>query len=323
MKQLWKDILAAVGMGLVLPGLVVNGAVMLWKPPEPVQAPVVTEYRPVKVRTEDQVTEMDLDRYLTRVVLAEMPASFDPEALKAQSVAARTYACKAAATGGKHGDGSICTEASCCQGYIREEAYLEKGGTREDVDKVAAAVADTSGYVLTYEGELIEATYFSCSGGATEDAAAVWGTEYPYLQSVTSPEEGAQRYAQTLSFTPMEFQELLGRELPGSAEHWFTIVTYTEGGGVASMVVGGETYSGTELRSLLGLRSTAFTVEATSERIDITTQGYGHRVGLSQYGAETMAVSGSSFEEILAHYYPGTDLVQLGFDEIGEREYDE
>lgn len=319
MRPLWKDMLTAFFLGTVLPALLVNGAVLYMEEevteetiPEETAAQTAASWSAAVRTPEGTVTEMDLDQYIAGVVLAEMPASFEPEALKAQSVAARTYARKAWVTGGKHGDGSVCMEPSCCQGYISPEAYLAKGGTQESVDKILRAAQDTSGWVLTYEGELIEATYFSCSGGATEDAAAVWGTDYPYLQSVSSPgEEGAAVYTQTLEFTPEEFAEALGRELQGNPRDWFTITTYTEGGGVAAMTICGETYTGTRLRSLLGLRSTAFTVSASTETIAITTRGYGHRVGLSQYGADAMAVSGSDFAQILAHYYPGTQLVQL------------
>lgn len=316
MRPLWKDIVTALFMGLLLPGLMLNGAVMVMEPAEQEEMQETTEPEPsgwtARVRTGEMVAEMDLDSYITGVVLAEMPASFEPEALKAQSVAARTYAQKAAVTGGKHGDGSVCTESACCQGYITETAYLEKGGTQENVDKIRSAVTSTSGRVLTYEGELIEAAYFSCSGGVTEDAAAVWGTEYPYLQSVDSPgEERAAVYTQTLDFTPEEFAAALGRDLSGSPENWFTITTYTEGGGVAAMTICAENYTGTQLRALLGLRSTAFTVSAAPEKITITTRGYGHRVGLSQYGADAMAAAGSTYDEILAHYYPGTSLTKM------------
>lgn len=315
MKQLWKDLLLAVFMGMILPGVLLNGAVYYMDRqqtvellPENPRSPVW----PIRIRRGETVKEMDLEDYITGVVLAEMPSSFEEEALKAQSVAARTYARKAAATGGKHGDSSVCTEASCCQGYLEEQEYLSRGGTQTSVDKIRSAVTDTAGYVLTYEGELIEATYFSCSGGSTEDAAAVWGRDYPYLQSVSSPgEESAEIYSQTIIFTPEEFQKALGRKLKGSPEGWVSITTYTEGGGVANMTIGGENYAGTELRSLLGLRSTAFTLEVSASEIAVTTRGYGHRVGMSQYGADAMAVAGSDFREILAHYYPGTTLTSL------------
>ena len=331
MRPLWKDILTAVFMGMILPGILLNLTVAwMHRGPEPQEtapaetAAAETAVLPMRRRNGDgSVTQMNMEDYLTGVVLAEMPASFEPEALKAQAVVARTYTRKAYTTGGKHGDGSVCTDSSCCQAYISENDYLTRGGTQEGLDKVKSAVAATSGCVLTYEGELIEATYFSCSGGSTEDAAAVWGTDFPYLQAVSSPgEENAAHYADTVTFTPAQFQEALGVSLSGNPESWFTITTYTEGGGVAAMTIGGESYSGTRLRALLGLRSTAFTVEASQTEISITTRGYGHRVGMSQYGADAMAVTGSTYEEILAHYYPGTTLTQLGIDENGEAEYD-
>lgn len=323
MKTLWGDVLTALFMGMVLPGLLVNAAVMIRSSEKefPVleTEPSATVGFSVRVRTGRAVTEMDMDQYITGVVLAEMGASFEPEALKAQSVAARTYAQKATVTGGKHGDGSVCTDAQCCQGYCSQEAYLAAGGTEMDKQKIADAVVATSGLVLTYEGELIEATYFSCSGGATEDAAAVWGTDFPYLQSVRSPgEEGAAVYTQILTFTPEELENALETDFAGPPESWFTVTTYTEGGGVAAMTIGGHVYTGTELRSRLGLRSTAFTVKASSEKIVVTTRGYGHRVGLSQYGADAMAAAGNTFDQILSHYYPGTNLTRLEVEETGK-----
>ncbi len=317
MKPLWKDILTAVFMGMVLPGVMLNFTVLFLDSREPETA-VIQETIPqagvsMRLQTgEGRVEEMDLDAYLVGVVLAEMPASFEEEALKAQAVVARTYTRKAGVTGGKHGNGSVCGNSACCQAYLTEETYLSSGGTREDLDKIRRAVAATSGQVLTYEGELIEATYFSCSGGSTEDAAAVWGADFPYLQAVPSPgEENAAHYTDVVVFTPEQFQKAIGVELAGSVGSWFGTVTYTEGGGVASMTIGGQAYQGTELRSLLGLRSTAFTVSAGENAITITTLGYGHRVGMSQYGADAMAVAGNGYESILSHYYPGTKLVRL------------
>lgn len=327
MKPLWKDTLSAIFMGLVLPGLLLNAGAMLLSTraaPAAVAETTAAETAaeetlppkvslPVLVRAADgAVTEMDMDTYLVGVVLAEMPADFEPEALKAQSVAARTYSRKAYETGGKHGDGSICTDPTCCQAYLTQEDYLALGGTPEGLQRVEQAVAATSGYVLTYEGSLIEATYFSCSGGSTEDAVAVWGTDFPYLQSVDSPgEEKAIHFSDTFSFTPEAFQQALGSELSGPPSGWFRNVTFTRGGGIASMEIGGVSYTGVELRSLLGLPSTDFTVSATEDAITITTYGYGHRVGMSQYGADAMAATGNSFQDILAHYYQGAELTKL------------
>ena len=156
---------------------------------------------------------------------------------------------------------------------------------------------------------MIEATYFSCSGGRTEDAVAGWGTDIPYLQAVDSPgEEQAKHFTDSVLFTAKEFAACLGANLSGAPAKWLGSVTYTQGGGVATMVIGGKTYSGVDLRRKLGLRSTAFSMMAVGDQIHITTKGFGHRVGMSQYGAEAMAVAGSSYKAILQHYYPGVVL---------------
>lgn len=312
MDSIWKDILTALFMGAVLPGMMLNGAAHLAPPPEPTVAETVeTQPRPVypmRCRQEDgTVRAMDLEEYIVGVVLGEMPASFDEEALKAQAVVARTYTQKAYVSGGKHGDGSVCVSPYCCQAYMDPETCEQ-----EAVEKVRAAVEATFGEVLTYEGSLIESTYFSCSGGKTEDAAAVWGTDFPYLQGVDSPgEEGAAHYTDTVTFTPQSFCEALGQTLSGSPESWFGEAAYTEGGGVAEMTIGGQAYAGTKLRRLLNLRSTAFTVQAGQDKIQFTTKGYGHRVGMSQYGADAMAAAGKTYREILAHYYQGTKIEYL------------
>ena len=320
MKQFWKDLWFAVFLGLILPGVILNAAASYTdSSPDSdsvsVPAAALSETMPegtalpVLVRAGEEVQEEDLDAYLVGVVLGEMPTDFAPEALKAQSVAARTYAWKAYITGGKHHDGSVCTQSGCCQAYIDPQQYLEQGGSLEGLAKVRQAVAATSGLVLSYQGELIEATYFSCSGGQTEDAVAVWGTDYPYLQSVESPgEEDAVHYEDVLTYSLQQFQDALGIALSDPPEQWFSQVEYTNGGGIASVNIGGQSYTGTQLRGLLGLPSTRFSIQVSSDTVTITTNGYGHRVGMSQYGADAMAVSGSSFQEILAHYYPGTTL---------------
>ncbi len=318
MRPLWKDIVSALMMGAVLPGLMLNFGVMALDQEQETAMPVETTQaqtvppiilHPVSVLTEDGEELWDMDQYLTCVLLGEIPASFELEAMKAQSVAARTYARKAQNTGGKHGNGSICTKSGCCQAFLEVEEYLANGGTQEGVDKIRRAVTATSGMCLTYEGELIEATYFSSSGGYTEDAQAVWGSEYPYLQAVSSPgEEHSTHFRDTKIFTSEQFCAALGEPLEGKPESWFGAVTYTDGGGVDTMTIGSRSYTGTQLRSLLGLRSTAFSVLTGEDRVTITTRGYGHRVGLSQYGADAMAAGGSTYHEILAHYYPGTTL---------------
>lgn len=318
MRSLWREILFSIFMGMVVPALLISFADMMLTrrepaPTAPEETVEETKTIPMLLLQEDgMVSELDMEKYLVGVVLAEMPASFEKEALKAQAVVARTYTAKAYLTGGKHGNGGLCTQPSCCQAYIREEDYLQQGGREADVEKVCSAVAETAGIVVTYEGELIESTYFSCSGGWTEDAVEVWGTDYPYLRSVESPgEEKADYFTDTVTFTHEQLRDMLGKDLTGEPQKWFGDVAYTSGWGVKTMEIGGESYTGTQLRALLGLRSAAFSVAVMENQIIFTTRGYGHRVGMSQYGADAMAAGGSSFAEILAWYYPGTTLAQL------------
>ena len=254
--------------------------------------------------------QMSLGEYLAGVVLAEMPADFEPEALKAQAVVARTYTRKRM-EGSKHDGACVCMDPGCCQGWKSAEEYLSQGGKAAAVEKIRSAVRDTDGMVLRYEGKLIDATYFSCSGGTTEDAVAVWGQDVPYLRSVESPgEEEAPRFTDSVTFSPAQFAAKLGIPAEGDPGAWFGAVTYTEGGGVETMVIRGKSYTGTRLRQKLGLRSTAFEIRSSKDSITVTTRGFGHRVGMSQYGAQAMAKAGSRCEEILAHYYTGAELVR-------------
>ena len=324
MDGAWKRWMAAVILSVLLPRMIVNigsrrqlhqpqgvetaGSAATAPLSSPSQSPEEAIWIPV-LMPDGTVEPMELERYVFGVVLAEMPASFETEALKAQAVAARTYALRRLTLGDRHSSGTVCTESTCCQAWMSDEDYLSQRGTRKDWSRIRLAVGQTAGQVLTYNGSLAETTYFSCSGGRTEDALAVWGEEIPYLQSVDSPgEEQASVYRQQVEFTAAEFAAALGRSLTGVPSDWLGPVTKTPGGGVATMVIAGITYSGTELRRLLSLHSTSFTMSAGDGRITVTTLGNGHRVGLSQYGADAMAVGGSSYADILAHYYRGTKI---------------
>lgn len=273
------------------------------EPEEPIMLTVLTD--------SGSVAQMELETYLVGVVLREMPADFEEEALKAQAVVARTYTLRRCERGSKHDPADICTDSSCCQGYRDAKSYLSAGGTQAAVDKVSKAVQDTKDLVLTYGGELIEATYFSCSGGQTEDAKAVWGSDVPYLQSIESPgEERAAHYTDTVTFSKEKFLDLLDCKVPLGTASWIGPITYTAGGGVDTIRICNTTYTGTDLRQRLDLRSTAFVVTVLGNTVTVTTKGFGHRVGMSQYGADAMAVQGSSFSEILTHYYQGVTLEQ-------------
>jgi len=321
MKGLGRDIVAAIFAGVILPAIAIQaGIIIRWDRRSEPLPPMVTDVSVCEESSlfvsfmdeEGNKTEMGLDEYLVGAVLGEMPASFEIEALKAQTVAARTYAWKVRHDGVKHGDGSICGNYACCQAYISGEEYIESGGSIESVEKVRSAVLATSDLVLMYDGNLIDATYFSCSGGRTEDALAVWGSDIPYLRSVDSPgEEHAKWYTDEMSFSRAQLESALDISLPENTEDWFGEISYTNGGGVETIRIGEELFSGTRLRSLLRLRSTSFDVTAENDAAVFTTRGYGHRVGMSQYGADAMAAAGADFGKILGHYYPGTEMVML------------
>ena len=318
MNKFRKGVVVALLVGLLMPNLMINAAKMLFQVPvasDPTGIPAETfndgRYQEIRIRVKqgNEVTEMELEAYLLGVVLGEMPASFEEEALMAQAVVARTYTLRRREAKSKHDDADVCTDPACCQAYVDPGSYDEENS---DLQKVYAAVTKTRGQVLTYEGKLIEATYFSSSGGRTEDAVAVWGSDVPYLQAVDSPEtDYAHKYLSTVTFSQEAFQEKLGVKLPGRCEDWFGAVEYTGGGGVDTLEICGEVYEGIKLRQLLGLRSTAFSIEVSQGIITVTTRGFGHRVGMSQYGAEAMAVDGCTYEQILAHYYRNTQLEEF------------
>lgn len=322
MKQFWKEAGLAVILGMIMPAVILHIVAISSHnyAAKPKTAPNSTEYPlsaiTIPVLTEDStVVNLDLDTYLTGVLLAEMPASFQVDALMAQAVVARTYTLRCFDGKSKHDHAAVCTDSTCCQGYCPQEDYLQQGGKAADVKKVRSAVRMTKDLILTYRGELIDATYFSCSGGSTEDAVAVWGTDIPYLRATDSPgEEEASYFTDSMTFDAEEIAELLELDAGGKPEAWFGQAVYTAGGGVDEIPICGQTFHGTELRKLLGLRSTAFTVSVEGDSITFHTRGFGHRVGMSQYGADAMAASGSNFEDILYHYYQDTKLEQYRID---------
>ncbi|MBQ6431285.1 MAG: stage II sporulation protein D [Oscillospiraceae bacterium] len=263
----------------------------------------------LRVLTDDGVEETSLENYLVATLLAEMPAVFPEEALKAQAIASRTFALYKAETG-KHVGADVCTSFACCQGWTTD-------GTSDEIDRITRAVRATDGLVVTYDGKLIDATFFCCTGGKTESALAVWGSDIPYLRSVDSPgEEDAPRSEDTVTFSAAEFAERIAAVSPdanlsGSPVNWIGSIERTEGGGIATVFIGGTAIKGTALRSALGVQSTDMDFAATDDAITVTTHGFGHRVGLSQYGAKAMADGGSDYTAILAHYYPGTEIKRL------------
>lgn len=269
----------------------------------------------IAVLFDNNIIQMPVESYVLSVVLSEMPVDFEIEALKAQAVVARTYALRRSEGNSKHPGAAVCNKSSCCQGFCSIDDYLQNGGEQSSIAKASEAVEETKGEVLTYNGKLIDATYFSCSGGLTEDAQAVWGTEVPYLQSVESPgEEQAKHYVDTVKYDIREFTALLDLPYKSPGDVKIDKTVYTKGGGIKEMEIGGKSFSGPQLRKALKLRSTSFYISIVGETVIITTKGFGHRVGMSQYGADAMAVNGATYAQILLHYYQGVELIHYDFD---------
>lgn len=265
------------------------------------------------------VEELSMEDYLWGVVAAEMPASFEPEALKAQAAAARTYTVQLQNSSGKHPDADLCDDSSCCQAYIERAAAQARWGllAEQYSQKIAQAVADTDGLGVLYNGAPIQAVFFSSAAGRTVDAVEVWGSSVAYLKGVDSPEgEEVPNYHSQVNLTTGEMRAAIlakypGADLSGAPEHWFSAPVYTDSGSVSQINVGGVTLTGSQVRTLLGLRSASFTMVCQGGMFTFDVTGYGHGVGMSQYGANAMAKNGADFAQILTWYYTDTQLGPL------------
>lgn len=295
------------------------------EPEEQSPPPVTAEDAPqdsavsVRVLAGGEVREMSMAEYLAGVVRAEMPASFAQEALKAQAVAARTYTYYKIENGGSgnHPEADACDDITCCQAYKTYEAAAQDWGAKaaEYEAKIRTAVAETDGQCVLYEGQPVLAVFHSSAAGMTQDAADVWSGSLPYLKSVQSPEDAdtVPNYHSTASFQAGELKELLQAELPeadlsGSPSNWFTNMKQQTNGTVTSLRVGGAAVSGNQLRTILGLRSACFTISFEGDQVTFSVTGYGHGVGMSQYGANVLASDGMTYQEILAWYYTDTTV---------------
>lgn len=260
------------------------------------------------------VEEMSMADYLWGVVAAEMPASFELEALKAQTVTARTYTLWKILHTGPHPDADVCTDFACCQAWLSQGAAALNWGesAAEYAARIAQAVTATDGKILCYDGGPIQAVFHSSSAGRTEDAVSVWGSTVPYLVGVETPEgEEVPNYHTAVSLTAEEVRavlEPLGCVLGEDPALWFESFTYTNSGAVSAARVGGLSLRGTDLRTALGLRSASFQVDYADSIFTFSVTGYGHGVGMSQYGANALAKEGKTWREIVAWYYTGVTV---------------
>ncbi len=256
-------------------------------------------------RSNGEITEMDLEEYLVGVVAAEMPASFNIEALKAQSVVARTYTLKLLESNRE------ITDDVKTQVYKSNNELQNMWGSNYNnyYQKVKNAVEQTKGLVIKYNGSLIDAVYHSTSNGYTEDAINVWGNNIPYLKTVTSPwDTSSTSYLRNTNIGFDVISNALKINFDSSST--IDVISRDDSNKILKVRFNDKEYSGVEIRNLLGLRSTDFDAVILENGVNFTTRGYGHGVGMSQYGANGMAKSGYSFEQILNHYYLGIKIVK-------------
>jgi len=333
MKKWWLNILLGVViMVIVVPTIIVKSCSVRTERTEPVpeeedlrieleqgeKEAVLTMYDHVQKK----LIKMPLEQYVVGAVAAEMPASFEMEALKAQAVAARTLAVyKMKAFGGKgcsaHPGADVCSSFEHCQAWISDAQQRKNWGSEyaKNRSRILKAVKETKDEIIVYDGRPIEVFYYSTSNGKTEDAAEVFSVSLPYYGVVESlGEEDAPKYHGVFTFTSSRFIEIFQNKYPSakldknSLPSQISIKSYTESGRVKELVVGGITVKGTDFRQLYGLNSTDFQFKFLNNQVVIYTKGFGHGVGMSQVGADRMAQRGHDYREIIKHYYQGVEI---------------
>lgn len=330
MKQLIAfTVLLVVTVVLIVPTIVVRGLGVF----ESLESKVPANSGHEKMITinvfmpdQNKIATMGLEDYVKGVVGAEMPAEFEMEALKAQAVAARTYAIKNMTRFGGSGlsgtpGADVSTDPRAGQAWLSEATLKERWGQDKFPyywQKVSKAVDETKGLILTYNGEPINAVFHSTSGERTASAKEVWGYDYPYLQSVPCKwDQKSPRYAESKEIGLAELEQRLGSDAgvvaavqsgnPAVAQ----VIERTESGRVDKIRIGTKTFSGLDIRQKLELRSTNFTVDMKDDKMIFNTQGNGHGVGLCQYGANGMSKEGRDFRQILTYYYVGVGLKNI------------
>lgn len=262
-----------------------------------------------------KINEIDMFEYVVGAVAAEMPPTYHSQALRAQAAVCYTYAVKKRSSPDPTlGGADITDDSAVHQGYLDAAARKEKWGDKYETyeKKIEEAVKDVFGKTITYDGETITAAFHAISCGQTFSAEEVWGKDVPYLKSVTSAgDKLSPDYSSTLTLTADEFKKAFagsGAELSGDAKKWIGEVRKTDSGYISCAVIGGKEFTGAQVREKLGLRSACFEIKCTDDEFKITAHGYGHGVGMSQYGADYMARQGSDWQEIIKHYYTGVEI---------------
>lgn len=282
-----------------------------------------SKYKTIKLlhKKDSNVEELNLDEYIANVVSAEMPVNFDIEALKAQAIVARTYTIYKITTSKKHNEADICDDSTCCQAWISKENRFKKweeSKRNDNWNKIIQAVNDTKGKIITYNNKPINAFFHSNSGGKTEVPFYVWGgSGYPYLQTVeTSGEENYSEYKSEVEFTKEDFEKKIKEkhenfEINYEKDDCIKIIEKDNSDRVVTVKIGNLNLSGVEARSILGLKSSNFEIEIKDNSIKFTVIGYGHGVGMSQTGADSLAKQGKNYEEIIKHFYKDVEITNM------------
>lgn len=267
----------------------------------------------------EKTISLPLEEYVVGVVAAEMPASYEKEALKAQAVAARTYYYYKLKLGGCNKTGAdICSLSNHCQAYANDDKLHEKWGDKYSgyYNKIKECVASTAGELITYEGEPIEVLYHSSSGGMTEDSQNVFSVARPYLKSVVSENEQSvsSNFYGSVTVSSEKFKTIIeknGGKISDAKKVSDSIgnIERFESGRVNTVTIGGREFSGKQVRGMFDLNSANFTISVSGSNVTFKTIGYGHGVGMSQTGADAMAKSGNTYKEILNHYYTGVSII--------------
>lgn len=262
----------------------------------------------------EQIEQVALEKYVSHVVASEMPADFELEALKAQSLAARTYIVQHLMKSEEDLPGNAhVTDTIQHQVYKNNDELMKAWGSDYvwKMNKIKQAVAETKGEILTYDGSPITASFFSTSNGFTENSEDYWKHEFPYLRSVASPwDKESPKYLDQKVFTKSEVEQKLSVQL-NENQPFISNITKTESERIATANIGGQTFSGRKIREQLGLKSSDFSVQQKDQYIIFKTKGYGHGVGMSQYGANGMAQEGKSYQDIVGHYYDGVAITEI------------
>ena len=274
------------------------------------------ESEEIMVWIDGDLTKMPMEEYLVGVVAAEMPASYEMEALKAQAVAARTYTQYKKNHGGcaAHTGADICCDSSHCQAFITTEEMAENWGSDSSdyIQKIVSAVNDTSGEMIYYDGEEIQVFFHASAGGRTENSENVYSEALPYLVSVDSQgEESSSKYYGEVEISRDKFIKKMKAFSPSISFDAKALIGHTtrfDSGRVQSIEIGSESFTGREIRQIFSLNSANFTVEEDSDQIKFATIGFGHGVGMSQTGANAMAKKNADYIQILTHYFTGVTV---------------